>query len=65
MSPTDFREHVERAAIESLRRSNGVLSVQKSDRTRESLTAALERLVRHGTVSRGTSVGQSVTYRLL
>ena len=61
----DFREHEERAAMESVRRSNGVLSIPKSDRTRGGLISALARLVRHGTVSRGTSAGQSTTYRLL
>jgi hypothetical protein len=65
MTPTDYREHEERAAMESVRRSNGVLSIPKSDRTRGGLISALSRLVRHGTVSEGTGAEQSRTFRLL
>ena len=60
----DLWRKLDLAALEGLRAGNGVLKVDRTDRSQRNLFLSLERLVGAGTVARVKVDGPFATYRL-
>jgi hypothetical protein len=61
---TNLWRKLDQAALDSLRAGNGVLKVDRTDRSQRNLFLSLERLVGAGTVTRVEVDGHFATYRL-
>ncbi len=60
----DLWKPLDQTALDMLRAGKGVLTVDRTDRSKRNLFLSLERMVGAGTLRRGTTEGSFATYRL-
>lgn len=63
-SSTNLWRHLEQVALDGLNANEGVLMIDRTDRSQRNLFLSLERLVAVGTVQKVTVGGTHTTYRL-